>query len=437
MKNLNFDQGKKGWLIVFIGGLFYMYQFVLRVSPNIMHNELLELFAIDAGTLGTIIGAYYWAYTLMQIPMGMTMDRAGPRYFLGGAAFLCALSCFIFGNTNNIYVATGARFLMGMGSACGLIGTIKLGTIWIKPQHIAKVTSLAILMGTAGAGLGGAPLRYVLMTYGFESTMELLAYVGLIVGGIIFISVTIHPPINHQKDLPDIYKNDKPIVDLLTIIKNKQAWVIAFYGMLMYAPITIIGIAWGVPFIKEYYGISESLAASVVSTMFLGAALGSPLVALVSDTLMKNRRLPMLLGAIFAFVLWCSIVFVQGIPLTFMYVLFFLAGIAYTFKTLSFAGICDIMPRNLSGTAIAFVNMIVMTTGIIFHPLVGHLIDYHQKGILVDGKIIYSIDDYKFALIIIPLATLLASFLILFFRESHPEARIVKGYGMIPDTDAL
>lgn len=430
------NQDLKGWVIVFIGGLFYMYQFAVRVSPNIMHDELLHVLSIDAGTLGTIIGTYYWSYTMMQIPLGMTMDRIGPRYFLCTAAFICALSCFIFGNTQNIYLAGASRFLMGMASACGLIGTIKLGTIWIQPKHTAKVTSLAILMGTAGAGLGGAPLRYVLVLYGLETTMEILAAVGILVGAIIYISVRIHPPINHQSEVPDIYKNDHPIRDLLTVVRNKQAWIVALYGMLMYVPITIIGIAWGVPFLEKYYQISDAMAASVVSVMFLGAALGSPLGAITSD-LLKNRRMPMVLGAVMSAIIWSLVVFVENIPLGFMYALFFFGGIFYAFKTLSFASICEIMPRNFSGVSIAFVNMIVMTTGIIFHPLIGNMIEHHWNGDVASGVPVYSIGDYRFGLIVIPISMVISALILIFMRESHPESSIVKEYGKIPDTDVL
>lgn len=437
MVNIKFDQQVKGWLIVLIGSLFYMYQFTLRVSPNIMHDELLQILSIDAGTLGTAIGAYYWAYTIMQIPLGMTMDRIGPRYFLCAASFLCAFSCLLFGSTDNFYIAATARFFMGMGSACGLIGTIKLGTIWIKPKHIAKVTSLAILMGTAGAGLGGAPLRYVLVAYGLESTMTMLAIWGIVIGIIIYISVRVHPPIDHQKERPDIYKNDHPLKNLLTVIKTRQAWTVALYGMLMYAPITIIGIAWGVPFIQKYYQIRDTLAASVVSTMFLGAAIGSPLVAFISDILLKNRKIPMVFGSVMSLLIWSCIIFSNNVPLSLMYVLFFCAGVTYTFKTLSFASVCDIMPRELSGTSIAFVNMIVMTTGVVFHPLIGNLIDYHWDGALINGMASYSIGDYKFALIVIPISLFLAMIILVFMRESHPESSIVKEYGAIPDTDAL
>ena len=75
------QQNIKGWIVVICGALFYMYQFMIRVSPNIMNEELLYQFAIDSASLGFLIGAYNWSYSIMQIPLGLTMDRLGPRFF--------------------------------------------------------------------------------------------------------------------------------------------------------------------------------------------------------------------------------------------------------------------------------------------------------------------------------------------------------------------
>lgn len=422
MNDTKIKNAIKGWLVVLVGAFFYLYQFMLRISPNIMNNELMHVLSIDAATLGTLIGTYYWAYALMQLPLGITMDRLGPRYFLCSAALLCAVSCYLFGHTHNVYVAQMARFFMGMGSACGLVGTLKLGTVWVDKKHIAKVTALTILMGTVGAGLGGMPLKYILIKVGFIKTMELLAYLGAVVALVIFVSIKIYPPIPPQKS-PIKGQTTHPWHNLLTIFRSKQAWITAIYGMLMYAPITIIGIAWGVPFIEKTYGFSEMLAASVVSTMFLGSALGSPCAAFISDVLLKQRRLPMVLGSILAMTIWSIVLMVPSIPLTLMYGLFFCGGIAYTFKTLTFASICEIMPQRISATAIAFVNMVVMSTGIVFHPLIGWLIDHHWNGSMNNGTPVYSVEDYRYALMVIPVSLLISTFLLIFMRECHPEAR--------------
>ena len=429
------QQNIKGWTVIACSALFYMYQFMVRVSPNIMNDELLANFALDSAGLGVLIGAYNWSYSAMQIPLGITIDRLGPRFFLCVAAWLCAISCFIFGNTTSTIIGGSARFLMGIGSACGLIGTIKLGTIWLEPKHLAKVTGLTIFMGTAGASLGGAPLEILLNKVGFEKTMEFLGLIGIVIGMLIYFFVNNYPSIDHHEELPDIYANSHPFTDVLILVKTPQAWILATYGMFMYLPITAIGVVWGVSFVKNIAEVSEVMAASVVSTMFFGAALGSPFFAYFSDYI-KNRRLPMIFGSVVTTLVWL-IVIVFEVPLYLLFGLFFLGGFAYAAKCLSFASICETMPLKMSGISIAFVNAVVMSTGIIFLPIIGALIDSHWNRQMINNIPHYTAGDYRFAFIIIPIFLALSCFIIFFMKETHPNHKIPKEYGPLIDTDIL
>ena len=429
------EQNIRGWLVVACGAFFYMYQFMIRVSPNIMNAELLSNFALDSAGLGVLIGVYNWSYSAMQIPLGITMDRLGPRWFLCMAAVLCSTACFIFGNTSSPLIGGGARFLMGMGSACGLIGTIKLGTIWLEPKHVAKVTGFTILMGTAGASLGGAPLEMVLNTVGFERTMEILGLIGIGVGFMIYFLVHNHPSNDHHDELPDIYANNHPLTDIALIFKTPQAWVLAFYGMLMYLPITAMGVVWGVSYVKSISGASEMVAASVVSTMFIGAAIGSPFFAYFSDHI-KNRRTPMIIGSVVTAVVWFAIFFLD-VPFYLLYGLFFIAGFAYTAKCLGFASICEAMALNMSGVSIAFVNTVVMATGIIFLPIIGALIDSHWDGLLINDIPHYTVEDYRFALVVLPISLVISCLLLFFMKETHPDHKLPEEYGPFIDTDIL
>lgn len=418
------NYGAKGWIVVFCSALFYTYQFTLRVSPNIMNYELLSNFALESAGLGILIGAYNWAYSAMQIPLGISMDRIGPRFFLCAAALICACASFLFGHTSNPFFGGCARFLMGLGSACGFIGTVKIGTLWVDRRHVAKVTSVAILMGTAGASLGGAPLEVVLNTIGFQHTMEMLGFIGLGIFVLIYFFVHNHPTKDGFKEHAKNNPHNHPLTDIMTLVKTPQAWIMAVYGMLMYLPITVMGVVWGVSFIRTTEGVSDVVAASVVSTMFLGAAIGSPVFAYFSDFI-HSRRFPMALGSIITSFIW-FIVFLADVPLYMMYVLFFIAGFTYTSKCLSFASICEIMPLQMSALSVAFVNMIVMMTGILFLPLLGSLIDWHWDGAMQNGIPLYDAGDYSFALLAMPVFLFLSFILTLFMKETHPDHQATK-----------
>lgn len=407
----------RGWFIVLCSALFYCYQYILRVSPNVMHDELINDLMIDASMFGTMVSFYSWSYAAVQIPLGIVLDRFGAGRIITFAAFTCAISCFVFASTKSFYVASFAQLLMGLGSACGFLGSIKLGTIWFPPSHVARVIALVLIFGTIGAALGGSPLSALTDAIGWQPAMHLLGVVGLIIGMILYMVIGRH------KD-PIFYEPACSILaGLKEVLRTPQAWLISMYGMLMYVPITLMGVAWGVPYILSVYDVSEQTAATVITTMFIGAAIGSPAFSFYSDKI-KRRNQPMLIGALLALVSNGLIVLAPNISLGVMYILFFLAGFSYAVKSLSFASICEIIPKTSSGVAIGFVNTVTMVNGAIFHPLIGKMLDYNSGDRALLGNVsAYSQWDYRFALSIIPISMVFSVIAVKFIKETHHESR--------------
>ena len=62
-----------------VGAIFYAYQYILRVMPNIMMDDILNQFNIDRVTFGQFSGVYYIGYSLMHLPIGIMLDRFGPK----------------------------------------------------------------------------------------------------------------------------------------------------------------------------------------------------------------------------------------------------------------------------------------------------------------------------------------------------------------------
>ena len=79
-----------GSIICAIAALFYCYEFVLRIIPGVLQSELSAAFGnISASTFGQLSALYYFAYSPMQVPVGILMDRFGPRRLLSLACFCC------------------------------------------------------------------------------------------------------------------------------------------------------------------------------------------------------------------------------------------------------------------------------------------------------------------------------------------------------------
>ena len=107
----------KSWLIWGCAALFYGYQFMLRVSPGVMADDLMETFQVDACSLVTLTGFYYYAYAVLQIPVGTLMDRFKPRRMLTFAAIICGLGALVFSSADSLSTAAFGRTIIGAGSA--------------------------------------------------------------------------------------------------------------------------------------------------------------------------------------------------------------------------------------------------------------------------------------------------------------------------------
>src|SRR5439155_10942343 len=98
-----------GWLT---GALFFFYAWVLRVAPSVMVEELMRDFAVGAAVLGNLSAAYFYGYAGMQIPVGVLLDRFGPRRLITIAALCCAAGSVLFATGTTLAVVTAGRFLI-------------------------------------------------------------------------------------------------------------------------------------------------------------------------------------------------------------------------------------------------------------------------------------------------------------------------------------
>ena len=109
------------WLICALGAAFYIYEYVLRITPGVITHELMAYFSINALVVSNLAAFYYYAYTPMQLPVGVLMDRFGPRWLLTFACLCCVIGSYMFGATTHLTVASVGRFLIGLGSAFALV----------------------------------------------------------------------------------------------------------------------------------------------------------------------------------------------------------------------------------------------------------------------------------------------------------------------------
>jgi MFS family permease len=142
------------YFIWFLGAFFFFSDYIIRVSPSVLTPQLMQFFHANGETVGLFSGFFYYAYIGMQIPVGILVDKFGPKWLLVMASILCTLSTMMFAQTSHITMGFLSRFLMGFGASFAFVGTLKLISLWFKAERFAFLAGLTQAMGMVGATVG-------------------------------------------------------------------------------------------------------------------------------------------------------------------------------------------------------------------------------------------------------------------------------------------
>lgn len=411
---------RRSWAIWVCAGVFYLYECILRVSPNVMTAELMHDFSLTATALGVFVSLYLYSYTVLQIPCGVMVDALGPRRILTASAALCTIGAFLFATSEALIGAQIGRFLIGAGSACAFISCLKVVAEWFTPTKFAVMLGLTNMMGTLGGTFGGPPLARMVDHFGgWRQASLILAMAGIAVTLGAWAIVRDHPR-GHKPH----HAHENPLKKSLgLLVKNPQVWLIGLFGCLMWLPIAAFAELWGVPYLMHIYGIDKEQASFATAMVFLGFACGGPLAAWVSEKC-QSRILTMKLSSALVGAIFLAIVFGPAVPLPVMVALLFAGGVCNGGQVLVFACVKEILPRRMSGTALGFTNALVMMSGIFSQPLLGQLLDWCWDGTLGPGGVrLYNETAYQTAMIAIPVGIAVSWALLHFVKETHHARR--------------
>lgn len=405
------------WMVCGIASLFYTYEYFLRVAPSVMPTELMWSFHIDAAALGNLAAFYYYAYTPMQLPVGMLMDRFGPRRLLTLACLSCALGSYLFAFSHLLWLASLGRFFIGFGSAFAFVGVLKLATIWLPAERFALVAGLTTTLGMIGAVFGDDMITRFLMHHGWRQTIRYTADIGVLLAIVIFIVVGFGKKLAQQPPLKPI-ELGLLFKGLLKVISNSQLWLTGVIGSLLYLSLSVFGELWGVLYLEQVHHFSKLTAVHANDMLFFGWAVGAPAAGWISSRI-QRRVLPLTLGTLLAAIFITICLYVPHLPKSAVFTTLFLYGLCCSVEAIVFAIGREKSPEKLSGTALAVINMLVMLSGVLFQPIVGIILDRLRGPQVGSIHRIFSAYDFKIALMVLPIGALLATLLTFFVKETY------------------
>jgi sugar phosphate permease len=420
-ENINLMQA---WVIWGAAAVFYLYEFLLRVSVSVMTHGLMESYQVTSTELGVLSSYYYFSYVALQIPCGLIVDRIGPRRLITYSSILCTIGAFLFAHGDTLWFAKTGRLLMGAGSACAFLSTLKVAADWFSPRKFVLAAGLTAMMGVLGGTFGQRPFAVLVNEVGWRMAMHYAALGGIVVTLLVWL--LIRDRRQHHKE----YHSETAasiIAGIKLIASNPQSWLIALSGCLMYLPVSVFAELWGTPYLMKMYHVDNEVASTANIMIFIGMAIGGPTAAWISNKI-KSRQKVMFTAACLSFFCFLGVVVSTFMPIKFIFFLLFCVGICKGGQVLCFTCVKEINPSRISGTTVGFTNTIVMLSGMIFQPGLGLILDLAWDGSHTsDGQRYYSANDYHTAMWAFPVALFINCIVLWFVRETYREKKIRYG----------
>ncbi|MDN3505763.1 MAG: MFS transporter [Simkaniaceae bacterium] len=363
------------WLLAV---LFFFYEFFLRVLPATVAKHIVVSIDVSIEQFALIGSAYYLTYSLMQFPVGVLLDKFSARLWITIAVMTCAFGAIWFSFAHSFIPAFIARLFIGFGSSFGFISLTVATLNWFPKKYFAFLVGCGQFIGALGPLCAGAPIALMMEATKGDWRLIFLwvALFGICLGLLIGFFFKDKP--KKEQKIVFIDKKGPLKKRLVELLRRPQIWWILLFSGSIYVAIPLLGAFWGTSYL-ETRGFSTLSAAFIISMIWVGLAIGSPLFGRLSD-LMKRRRPLMILCAIVGLISSILILWTPSTNFYYLCFLFFLVGLGSSGMNMAFAIITEHSPKSLQATAIGLNNTALMGAGAIIPPFVTSIIRNFTNG---------------------------------------------------------
>ena len=408
------------WAVWGLGAQLYLVAFFQRVAPAVFTDQLMAEFAISGVALGNLSAFYFYAYVAMQIPTGLLADRWGPRRLLIAGTTLAAVGTALFAGSTSYAWAGFGRLLVGASVAVGFVSMLKVAGHWFPARQYALVSGMALFTGVVGGVFAGVPLRILVEASGWRPVMMVSAVVTAVLAVAIWWRVRDDPTeLGYASHFHGHHDGGHPPVlrSLAAVLSYRNTWLLALAPVGFSGAVLTFAGLWGVPWLRQVYGLEAKSAAAITSILLVAWALGGPLLGALSERIGRRKPLYLASGAV-ALAGWAGIVaFTPALPV--LVPLLVVVGLGSGNIIIGFAWAKESVPMRLMGTASGICNMGPLLGGVLMQPGVGWLLDRQWQGALANGARVYAVDAWQSAFLLLVGTVGISLLLVAFARESH------------------
>lgn len=404
-------------LVATVCAIYSVSQF-LRNSVGVIAPNLIADIGFSPDGLGILSGAFFLSFALAQIPLGVALDRYGPRICMVSLIGLAVAGCLLFAYGETPASLTFARILMGLGCSGLYMGPLTLFSRWFATRQFSTMVGIILSVGTIGTLIATTPLAWATQIYGWRGAFILVSGIIVVVGALGWLIVRDAPPDDpfHDRKHETLAES---MAGVRAVIKVPDFWPVFVMHLASYGSfVTLLGL-WGGPYLNDIHGFDLVRSGNYLFVLALAQIVGLFLWGPL-DRLTDSCKRPVLAGAfLFASLMGVLAIWPQ-LSGRGLLVLFLLFGLTSAYIPVMTSHGRRLFPQHLVGRGLTLLNMSIIGGVFLMQVATGYIIAAFTPVIDAQGVKHNTLQSYQACFGFIVLCVLLAALVYMWAGDRKP-----------------
>ena len=396
-------------------GIGYYMSYLFRTVNAIISPQLVADVGLTPSALGFMTAAYFMTFAAVQLPLGIVLDKYGPRKVQAALLMVAAAGAALFAFGTDAATLIVGRGLIGLGVSACLMASLKANVLWFPKEKIPLVNGVIFAFGTIGALSTTVPLELLIQTVDWRTVFWWLTGISIVSGLLIFFVVPERPQAAVET-APGQSAFRAQIDDLKLVYGSAYFWRLSFMVFLHNGVFLSYQALWAAPWLRDVAGLDRSGVADAMFMFNIGMFVGVLSIGLVAERLQK-LGVPTIVPAVAGIGLSLVVQILFAAAWTdHPAILCLLFGYFGSSSTLAYAVLNQKFPQKLTGRVNTAQNMLTFIAAFTTQWLVGIIIGLYPSP----GEGLYSADGHQTALIVL-IAIELAGFIYFLWPRHTPD----------------
>jgi len=335
-------------------GVGYYISYLYRTVNVVISGPMAQDLALTAAELGLLTSLYFIVFASFQTPLGILLDRYGPRRTQIYLLIFAVIGSGLFSISDNFVVLAIARGLIGLGVSGCLMAALKANATWFSAERLPLVNGVTVAFGSFGALSATVPVEYMFEAWGWRMIFALLA----VVTAVLLVATWLVVPEQKRQAESAGPSLSEQFRDLGLVYRSSFFWRVSVVTFVHNAAFLSYQSLWMGPWLRDVGGFAASYVAGTMLWFNIGMFIGVLVIGVLADRLQRFNIKPIVVVGVGIFAsISVQACFVLELA-EFARVLCFLFGFCGSSTLVVYSVLTQNFPKRLTGRVNTAQNML-------------------------------------------------------------------------------